>query len=508
MASARSNVLCLLAMVGGLDCYLVYNGRSGGDDAQNPQSFYYLLSRLTVCKWSLVGFRKKNRAKIGIMLLLAVVLGCGAYGWNEYEEFFEVPTTRLAAGSFYPEMPSDSHHHYLQIPLDHRNPSLGNFTAFYLLSPGFLAGEDVVFWLFDNQQERVGMINNSRDFEYFEEILGGMSYVLMGNRGVTPTLFPEVFNEDGSANYSLALRLYGSQQQVDDIEAVRQDMQNKGLLPEDGKIMLYGGSGGGVLIQQYLDKYGVHVSRAIIECSGDPDLAYAHNTTFMKRIYLSNESLAKSYFSLMQNGDDSASLAFMLYKIGMSGNTDLQNQIANSKRGTFSLESQSAYLRSWLSPSCNFPLVRRMLDAPRELEVKVRSYELIGDDLEDYHPASAQDVRLGYEWIKVILADFIKAHKEGKIPKIKIQMNRSRYQGEVMIWSGTADQVFSEQMGQWLCQSYPHARLALFNDTHERGRYPDYRREFRRDFFVHGLNSPEVQAHFNDLIQLNAAEKA
>ena len=118
---------------------------------------------------------------------------------------------------------------------------------------------------------------------------------------------------------------------MDDIEAVRQDMQKKGLLPEDGKIMLYGGSGGGVLIQQYLDKYGEHVSRALIECSGGPDLAEEHNTTFMKKTYLSNESLAKSYFSLMQNGEDTASLAFMLYKIGMSGNTDLQNQIVNSK---------------------------------------------------------------------------------------------------------------------------------------------------------------------------------
>jgi len=192
----------------------------------------------------------------------------------------------------------------------------------------------------------------------------------------------------------------------------------------------------------------------------------------------------------------------------MSGNTDLQNQIANGKRSTFSLESQSAYLRSWLSPSCNFPLVRRMLDAPRELEVKVRSYELIGDDLEDYHPASAQEVCLGYEWIEVLLADLLKAREDSEIPITKIQLNRSRYQGGVMIWSGTADQVFSEQMGQWLYQSYPHARLALFNDTHERGRYPDYRREFRRDFFVHGLNSPEVQAHFNDPRQLNAAEKA
>ena len=90
---------------------------------------------------------------------------------------------------------------------------------------------------------------------------------------MSPTLFPEVFNRDGSIDYSRALRFYGSEDQVDDIEAVRQDMQKKRLLPKDGKIMLYGGSGGGVLIQQYLDKYGEHVSRALIESSGTPDLA-------------------------------------------------------------------------------------------------------------------------------------------------------------------------------------------------------------------------------------------
>jgi pimeloyl-ACP methyl ester carboxylesterase len=457
---------------------------------------------------TVIGRLEKNAlTKIGVILLLTVALACAAYGWHEYEVFFEVPAARLAANSFYPEMPPDLHHHYLQIPLDHENKALGNFTAFYILSPGFSAREDVVFWLFDNQQEQVGLINDSSDFERFEESLRGLSYVLIGNRGVTPTLFPEVFNRDGSTNYSQALKLYGSDEQVDDIEAVRQDMQRKGLLPEDGKIMLYGGSGGGLLIQQYLDKYGEHVSRVLIESSGGPDLAEEHNTTFMKKTYLSNESLANSYFNLMQDGDDSPSLAFLLYKIGMTGDTDLQNVIVKSKTDVLSLEGHWAYFKNWMSPSCNFPLVRRMLDAPRELEVKVRLYEVIGDQIETYHPTSAQDVCLGYEWTKVLLTEFIRARQDGKIPTKKFQLNRSSYRGEVMIWSGTADQVFSEQMGQWLCQSYPHARLALFEDTHSREKYPDYRRQFRKAFFVHGSNSIEVQAQFNDQRQLNAAEK-
>lgn len=451
--------------------------------------------------------QRKTPVRIGILLLLAALIGCMAYGWHEYREFFEVPTTRLAANSFYPELPPDAFHHYLQIPLDHENRALGNFTDFYILSPGFQPGENVIFWLFDNQQERVGMIKDASDFEYFEASLKGLSYVLIGNRGVSPTIFPEVFDEDGKANCSRALRYYSSEEQVEDIEEVRKDMQTKGLLPDDGKIMLYGGSGGGVLIQQYLDRYGEHVSRALIENSGGPDLAIEHNTTFIKSTYLSNESLANSYFALTQDGEDFTSLAFLLYKIGLTGNTDLQNRITDEKTGISSLERRLAYLCNWLFPSYNFPFVKWMLDAPGETEVKVRLYELIGDEVDRYHPVSAREVCLGYEWMMPLLADFTSAHEDGEIPTVKIQMNRSSYPGEVLIWSGKADQVFSEQMGQWLCQSYPDARLALFDDSHTREKFQDFRQEFRREFFIHGLRSPEVQACFDDPRQLNAAEK-
>jgi hypothetical protein len=56
------------------------------------------------------------------------------------------------------------------------------------------------------------------------------------------------------------------------------------------------------------------------------------------------------------------------------------------------------------------------MDMPRELEVKVRIYERMARDLENYHPTSARDICLGYEWTKVLLADFMKAHKELIIP--------------------------------------------------------------------------------------------
>lgn len=171
---------------------------------------------------------KMKGLKFFKFITLVIFVGSLVYGYYEYKEFTSVPTTRLATGSYYPEMPPDSHHYYLQLPIDHNNPSKGNFTDFYILSPNFKQGEEVIFWLFDNQQEAVGMINSPDDFEYFENNLEGLSYVLIGNRGVNPTLFPEVYYKNGTVNYNLALKLYGSSQQIEDLEAVRQDMQKKG----------------------------------------------------------------------------------------------------------------------------------------------------------------------------------------------------------------------------------------------------------------------------------------
>ncbi|MEQ8175457.1 MAG: hypothetical protein ABRQ26_10375 [Syntrophomonadaceae bacterium] len=60
-------------------------------------------------------------------------------------ELNEVPQTRLTAGNYYPGMTPDDHHRYIQLPIDHSDPSLGSFTDFYYLSPNFKAGADQDF---------------------------------------------------------------------------------------------------------------------------------------------------------------------------------------------------------------------------------------------------------------------------------------------------------------------------------------------------------------------------
>lgn len=435
-------------------------------------------------------------------MVLVLFLGSLVYGYCEYKEFTAVPTTRLAVGSYYPEMPPDSYHYYLQLPIDHNDPSQGNFTDFYILSPNFKQGKDVIFWLFDNQQEAVGLINSSGDFEYFENQLGGLSYVLIGNRGVNPTLFPEVYNKNGTVNYSLALNLYGSAQQIEDIEAVRQDMQKKGLLPPDGKIMLYGGSGGGFLVQQYLDKYGSHVSRALIEFSGAPDIALQHNVTFASNLYEQNPEVAEVYFAFSRN-ETKSSIAYTMFKLGLEGDKDSQIRIVESQIKGAKLKDKYLYFKKWMNPSYNFPLINFIICIPSELEVRVRIYELIGADLQEYNPASSQEVNLMYEWTGVVLADFLKASADGIISTPHFNLNRSNYTGEVMVWSGKEDQDFNQQMGKWISNSYPNSRQAIFDDAHKRDRYNDYYLNFRKAFFVTGLNSSETQSYFLDVRQLN-----
>ena len=434
-----------------------------------------------------------------IILIIVFAIG-GFYGWQKYKVFMSAPTTRLAAGSYYPQMPPDDHHIYIQLPINHDDPTFGTFTDFYLLSPNFKPGGNIIFQLYDNQQEMVGMIASTSDFKVFDNRIGNeMSYVLIGNRGVSPTLFPEVFNKDGSPNYALALELYGSNQQIEDIEAVRQDMVKRGLLSEDGKIMIYGGSGGGVLIQQYLDKYGEHVSRVLIESTGAMDLARKNNLTFAKKLYDSNPVAAEVYYKLYQKGKSSPSLAWMLFKIGLEGDTQLQIDILNGDNSSFDLRRKYLYVINWFKLPQNFPLINLIFRFPQELEVKVRIWEVVGDDLIKYNPTSAKEINLMYESLKVLLSDFLEAYRKGEIKSFSCELDRSKYQGEVMVWANTGDQDFGPHIARLISNAYPHSKLAVFEEkAHHVIRKSEFQLNFTKTFFETGLYSQETQKYFDD----------
>ena len=167
-----------------------------------------------------------------------------------------------------------------------------------------------------------------------------------------------------------------------------------------------------------------------------------------------------------------------------------------------SFQDKYLYFKNWINPPNNFPFVKFIFGIPSEVEVKVRIYELMGADLIKYHPSSPQEVNLMYEWTKIVIADFLNANTDGAISTPHFSLNRSNYTGEVLVWSGTEDQDFNRQMGQWISDSYPHSQQAIFNDVHKRDKYNDYYLNFGKHFFITGLNSSETQSYFRDSRQV------
>ncbi len=433
----------------------------------------------------------KGSLLIGSVLLVAAIV----WGYVQYRAYFLAPTERLALTDYYPEMPPDSSHIYIELPVDHQDPSLGSYKGFYLLSPGFTPKQDVIFYLTDGQQNKV---TTQTDFKAFELKLPGMSYVVMGRRGSFPALFPEVYQKDGSVDFKKAMRLYGTEQQIEDIEKVRQDLEKKGFLPPDGRIMLYGTSGAGILIQEYLAKHGEHVSKVMLEATGAPDIAIDGEivnigspfTEMMKQE--SPETLTKLEDLLSKGRVDKASLCFMLYKIQLydidwkRSSIKLIDELADGKK--------RSYYKNMLNPEYNFTFTKLLMKMPMMESTKVRIFEILGAQLFSYL-ASPGELNIAFEWEKELIHKYVDEARAGKldVPIINLTEKRRSYPGEVLLLIGDMDNQFSVKAADVICHAYPKAKRVVVHDTHAMLQNDAVYQSLRKIFFTKGLYSEEME---------------
>lgn len=442
---------------------------------------------------------RKKKGKWRKLITIAGVIAIMALVWIyfEYKSFFKVPDSRLALDQYYPEMLPDDHHHYIPLPIDHNDPKKGKFKGFYMLSPNFVKGGQIAFFLTDGQME---LVHTRPDFAFFESILGDVSFVLLGVRGHSPTYFPEVYNKDGTLNYKNAMNLYGSDQLVEDIECTRLDLERKGYLPANGKIMLFGVSGAGVLAQQYLAKYGEHVSRVILGATGAPDIAKENHWLYSPNFSDFNSEGAKILNSILgKRKVDLATLSYILYQAARDRPNARQAQVDILK----SLDAHGSLLKFGLKPQYNLSMAKFLMSTPSAACIKVRCYELVGYDLKRYKTRELKTLNLLYEFSAQYLSDFMEKEMAGEIHPKEFQLDRSRFTGEVLVMSGTEDVVFSVETGKAIAAAYPHAKFSLFEDGHRFLRNQRYYQSLRKAFLSGGFNSPEFQRLYNDPCQLN-----
>jgi len=423
------------------------------------------------------------RALVALFGLAGLVGGCLAYA--AYRESRTPPASRLALDATYSAMPPDARHRYLNLPLDYGDSASALFRDFYIVSPHFQAGGPVVFFLTDGQME---LVSPSPDFEFFEAELPGLSYVLIGHRGHAPTLFPEVY-QNGKADLRRAMNLYGSAQRVEDIERVRRDMVQQRMLPPDGRIMIFAASGAGVLAQQYLDRYGDHVSRVLLASTGAPDLARERGWDYARSFAEFDSASAAALGEVIRTRAVSpASLTYLLFQLGREGTN---GRVAQRRvlRGLLGHNTLPCFWY-WMHPSLNWSLGSFILRAPAADAAKVRMYELLGADLQRYGTAPRPGASLMYPWTSRLLAGYL----AGNVAVPELRIDRSRYKGEVLVISGLDDVVFAPGIGKAIAAAYPDGRFLVVRGGHRLEQDRGYQTAVRSAFFVHGLHAPDTEA--------------
>jgi pimeloyl-ACP methyl ester carboxylesterase len=166
----------------------------------------------------------------------------------------------LALASFAPAAPAQASHSVtekagitrsIEVPFSRRDRSLGTFPLEFELGKPFDAAKPAVFVIPDGQQfyVRQGTVAPLQD-----EIFGdGFNVIGIIGRGSSRAV-EEKIHADGKIDWQRAYAVLCADEWIDDIEAVRIAVVGRG-----GKISLYGRSGGGLLVDQYLAKYPAHV---------------------------------------------------------------------------------------------------------------------------------------------------------------------------------------------------------------------------------------------------------
>ncbi|RWW91940.1 hypothetical protein [Flavobacterium cerinum] len=422
----------------------------------------------------------KNKKKLLITLIILTII-TGGLSYLHYD-FYKTPKTRIKPNEDYAEMPQDSFHHYINLPIDHNHSTKESFRGFYQLSPNFYKSKNITFLLTDGQME---LVSTKTDFQFFENVLRGNSYVLIGVRGHSPTLFPEVY-KNKKMDYAKASYLFNSDQQVEDIECVRLNLMKKGILGKDHKINIFGASGAGVLAQQYLSKYGAHVNRVILESTGAPDLSKQFGIKYSPNFEEFNSKGATILNQILaKKSIDKQIISNILYQKGRTDKSPREAQIKILEK----LQNGGSLFPYKFKPITNLSILNYMIKPPSEIMARVRWFELVGYDLMKYN--SKKETNLLYEFSSKAVSDLLEYHKTNKIPAKEFKINRSEFSGEVLILKGTEDIVFSDEINRKIEQVYPNAKLLFFKDGHRMQNDTEKYIRIRNTFLQQGFKSQE-----------------
>ena len=349
----------------------------------------------------------------------------------------------------------------ITVPIDHHDPAMGIGSLYFEFGSPFDESKPVVFVIADAQQYYVrrGAVAD------IQKALFGDYFNVVGiiGRGSSPEFIKAARTSDGRPDWVRAWRIFKSEQWIDDIDAVR-----KAVVGDSGKILLYGRSGGALLVHQYLAKYGGHVLKAFTSASLNPfiirDLGL-NTDHFWEEIGTFDTTLQTALLKVLEERpSERATIITTLQRQNFfvpleklpEARAELIRSLANGDLRRFEVAKKEYQV----------DIVESSLDSPEGIPAHVRIFEF-------YFPLDGRRFRTE----KAIYPDLENRYDvakplvtlchEGKIVPPSFDFNTlHRLDTEVFILAGRFDHAEDYRSSIALAYNYPRHYLFIANDNH------------------------------------------
>jgi len=383
--------------------------------------------------------------RVLVNLLIAVVVGLR-------------PSVVLAEEHDSPASPVS---HTLEVPIDHRDPGLGRGPISYELGAEFDASKPTVLVIADAQQFYVqpGRVAEIQA-EYF-----GPEFNVAGviGRGQSEEFIRAVLDDAGKPDWKLAWRVFNSEQWIGDIEAVRRD-----LLGPDGKVLVYGESGGALLVHEYLTRHGEHVARAFTAASINRVLEArlgVNSDRFWHEIAEHDPELQGLLRSALErHAEDRSTVMMTLQRQNFFvPPEELPKERARLIRAL--AEGDEEHFAA-LRKQYEVDAVREILASDQAIPIRVRIFEFVQPVVAEGR-FDSEVISPDLELQRDVARPLIELHAQGLVPGPVFETQRlHELKTEVFVLAGRWDHTVDYRSSVALAASYPQGHLFLADDDH------------------------------------------
>lgn len=349
----------------------------------------------------------------------------------------------------------------IPVPVDYSDPKAGTTTVSYELGAVFSPTKPTVFIITDAQQfyVRKGAVST------LQATLLDTSYNVVGilNRSNNDDLKNFVIDKSGNIDWRKAATVFSWQQYVNDINEVR-----KKLVGDSGHIYLYGQSGGGFLIHQFLSVYGQYVDKAFtaaaVNYSLDAEAGINHDK-FWEQATRANPQFAEKFKELIAGNLTGRDLIAMLFQrqhfFVQPDSLDAErNRLLNTL-----LANDTTAIRQY-QQDYQVTAIRNFYTSPDGIPVRVRLFEFIFPLLKDFH-LKADTLQPDLENLYYSSLPLIKAFKDQKNQPATMQfLSQHVLKTKVFILAGRWDHTADYRSQIALASTYPEHVLLIANDNH------------------------------------------